>query len=138
MRNVGDKYDRFNKKIIFENILNRVKNIFCCNLYSINFFLALNEYPISLLNYISGVVDLNENYLDELDNEIRKILGENKVHFKLANRLRIHLSIGINGRRLQICIRRVKLMLNNMYNYLQCGADDNVKKHYTAARGERS
>ena len=77
---------------IKEGICLRIKKLCEGNLNGVNLFKAINEQVISVLNFHIGLLEYEENELRELDDGIRKILRENKVHIRTANNQRLYMN----------------------------------------------
>ena len=88
--------ETFNK--VRNEILSRTKRLCETNLNSKNLFKSINEYAISVINYHIGVLKLEPKDYSELDDEIRKVLMDYKVHLQPANKERLYMPRSKLGR----------------------------------------
>ena len=61
-------------------IIDRTKSICNTRLSGKNSIRAPNEYALSVANYYIGVVPMEPNDFESIDNEVRKVLINHKVH----------------------------------------------------------
>ena len=86
------------KKKIVKIICDRAERLCKSKLNAENLFWALNEHALSLLNYYVGLVEFEHEDLDKLDQEIRKILRANRIHYQAANTERLYIPRSEMGR----------------------------------------
>jgi hypothetical protein len=75
-----------------------------------------------------GIIDFTESELKDLDKEIRTILRNSKMHFKMSNKARLYLNRKENGRGLKNCEWKNESILNNLFDYIKDYNDDNCVK----------
>jgi len=74
-----------------DEIINRTKRLCETKLNSKNLFKGINEHAISVINYHIGVLKLEPCKYSSIDDEIRKVLMDYKVHLQPANKERLYL-----------------------------------------------
>src|SRR5690606_35945729 len=67
-----------------DEIINRTKRLCETKLNSKNLFKGINEHAISVINYHIGVLKLEPSDFSKLDDEIRKVLMDYKIHLQPA------------------------------------------------------
>lgn len=85
-------------KRVRSEIIKRTERLCKTNLNSRNLFKGINEHAISVINYHIGVLKLEPSDFKSLDDDIRKILIENKIHLQPANKERLYLPRKMLGR----------------------------------------
>ncbi|KAI5148113.1 hypothetical protein ENBRE01_3047, partial [Enteropsectra breve] len=105
----------------------RIKRLVKTKLNAKNLFKAINEHALSLLNYYIGLIELEPEIFKEIDQGIRNILTENKVHIGRANKQRLYLSREELGRGLEMVEFKSERILLNLNRYLQ--GKENSKKY---------
>ena len=88
--------DSFEK--VRNEISKRVMNLCESKLNAINLFKAINEHEVSVINYHIGLIKLEPEEYVKLDESIRKVLIEYKVHLQPANKEKLYLSRASMGR----------------------------------------
>jgi hypothetical protein len=61
-------------------IIKRTRRLCETHLNSRNLFKSINEYAISVINYHIGILKLEPSDFKKLDDEIRKVLMDYKIH----------------------------------------------------------
>ena len=79
-------------------IIERTKRFCETKLNSKNLFKGINEHAISVINYHIGVLKLEPSDFKTIDDEIRKVLMDYKVHLQPANKERLDLPRSQLGR----------------------------------------
>ena len=74
-----------------DEIINRTRRLCETKLNSKNLFKGINEHAISVINYHIGVLKLEPSDFTKLDDEIRKVLMDYKIHLQPANKERLYL-----------------------------------------------
>ena len=72
-------------------IIIRIRRLCETKLNSKNLFKGINEHAISVINYHIGVLKLEPSDFIKLDDEIRKVLMDYKIHLQPANKERLYL-----------------------------------------------
>ena len=101
-----ESFDRVKKEILL-----RVERLCKTKLNAKNLFKAINEHAISVINYHIGVLKLEPEQFDELDDDIRAILIENRVHYQPSNKERLYLPREMLGRGLSKIAHKSEQML---------------------------
>ena len=78
-------------KKVRNEILKRTKRLCETKLNSKNLFKGINEHAISVINYHIGVLKLEPGDFKTIDDDIRKVLMDYKVHLQPANKERLYL-----------------------------------------------
>ena len=81
-----------------DEIIKRTKRLCETNLNSKNLFKGINEHAISVINYHIGDLKLEPSNYKKLDDEIRKVLMDYKVHLQPANKERLYMPRAQLGR----------------------------------------
>ena len=92
-------------------VIKRTKMLCEKKLNSKNLFKGINGHAISVINYNIGVLKLEPSDFRKLDDNIRKVLMDYKVHFQPANKERLYLPREQPGRGLSNIEHRSELML---------------------------
>ena len=87
--------------------------MYVSNLNAKNLFRAINEHAISVINYHTGVLNPEPSEFVTIDDEIRKILIENKIHMQPSNKERLNFPRELLGRGLY------KIEFNNNKGYTE-------------------
>ena len=85
-------------KEIRDEILKRTRRLCERNLNSKNLFKGINEHAISVINYHIAVLKLEPSDFKIIDDDIRMILMEYKIHLQPANKERLYLPRSQLGR----------------------------------------
>ena len=104
------------KSLIKNKIIDRIRLLCGTKLNAINIMTAINQLAISSLNYYIGLLEYEPQEFSNLDLEIRNILREYKVHFKLANKERLYLPRTKMGRELSSIVFKSQSMLLRFYD----------------------
>ena len=78
-------------KKIRDEIIKGTKRLCETNLNSKNLFKGINEHAISVINYHIGILKLEPKEFKSLDDEIRKVLMDYKIHLQPADKERLYL-----------------------------------------------
>ena len=85
-------------KKVRNEILKRTKRLCETKLNSKNLFKGINEHAISVINYHIGVLKLEPDEYKVIDDDIRKVLMDYKVHLQPADKERLYLPRSQLGR----------------------------------------
>lgn len=88
--------ETFNK--VRNEILKRTKRLCETKLNSKNLFRGINEHAVSVINYHIGILKLEPSDYIKLDDDIRKVLMDYKVHLQPANKERLYMPRNQLGR----------------------------------------
>ena len=97
----------------------RVRRLCETKLSAKNLFKAINEHVISVINYHIGVLKLEPEKFVKLDDSIRKILMEFKIHLQPADKERLYLPREMLGRGLSNIEHKSENMLLDLKNTLE-------------------
>ncbi|MCB1712868.1 MAG: hypothetical protein KDH96_10425 [Candidatus Riesia sp.] len=104
---------------IRDEILKRVQRLCETKLNAKNLFKAINEHAISVINYHIGVLKLEPEQFSRLDDDIRNILMDNKIHLQPACKERLYLPRELLGRGLCSIEHRSEHMLLELKKTLE-------------------
>jgi hypothetical protein len=96
---------------IVEGIKDRVTRLCKTKLNARNLMKAINEHAISLLNYYTGLIEVEPAAYKALDGAIRSILGRHNLHSQPGCKERLYLPRQEIGRGLACCEHRSEQML---------------------------
>ena len=113
---------------IKNEILKRTERLCATKLNAKNLFKAINEHAISVINYHIGVLKLEPKAFEEIDNEIRKILIDNKVHLQPSCKERLYLPRELMGRGLQNVEHRSEQMLLDLNETLDASKRTSTRR----------
>lgn len=111
--------DETNKKIIVEKLFNRVEKILSTQLnakYTIN---AINEWALTTINYVTGILDWSKEETERMDQDIRKLLYKCEAARHTCNPERLYLPRNEFGRGLGSITDRVEAALLKLQLHLQ-------------------
>ena len=115
-------------KKIRNEILKRTQRLCETKLNAKNLFKAINEHAISVINYHIGVLKLEPSDFIKLDDDIRKILIENKIHLQPANKERLYMSRENLGRGLCNIEHKSENMLLELYKALEKSKEASLRR----------
>ncbi|KAF9764287.1 hypothetical protein NGRA_0687 [Nosema granulosis] len=120
------KYETFEK--VKKEILGRIDRLCKTNLNGVNLFRAINEHAISVINYHIGLIKLEPEEFEKLDQEIRQLLIKHQIHLHPGCKERLYLPKSDLGRGLHSVELKSKSMLLQIYRSL------NEAKHSSLRR----
>ena len=109
-------------------LLSRVKRLCEKKLNAKNLFKGINEHAISIINYHVGVLKLEPEKYKKLDEEVRKILIEHKIHLQPANKERLYLPRELLGRGLTNIEHKSEHMLLQLRDTLEKSKNINLRR----------
>ncbi|KAF9758205.1 hypothetical protein NGRA_3244 [Nosema granulosis] len=98
------------------------------NLNGVNLFRAINEHAISVINYHIGLIKLEPEEFEKLDQEIRQILIKHQILLQQEYKERLYILRSELGRELHSVELKSESMLLQLYRSL------NEAKHGTLRR----
>jgi hypothetical protein len=104
---------------IKEKMMGRVEKLCKTGLSARNMIKAINEYAISLINYYTGVLEVEPEEYRRIDDEIRQILIKYKIHKQPANKERLYLPRSELGRGLHKVEYKSELMILQLKQTLE-------------------
>ena len=111
-----------------KEILNRIKRLCETRLNSKNLFRGINEHAISVINYHIGVLKLEPKDFAKLDDEIRMVLINHKVHWQPSNKQRLYLPRSQLGRGLCSILHKSEHMLFELKNSLSKSCHTSLRR----------
>ncbi|XP_029657967.1 uncharacterized protein LOC115232277 [Octopus sinensis] len=115
---------------IYEEASKRIKNLTQTELNSVNLFKTINEHALSLHNYYIDRLILSPEKFEKIDKNIRRILMDNHIHLKPANKKRFYLPRKEFGRGLESVSNKAERIILQFY------ADLKYKANYCLKRAE--
>ena len=109
-------------------IINRTKRLCETNLNAKNLFKAINEHAISVINYHIGVLKLEPSEFSKIDDEIRKVLMDYKIHLQPANKERLYLPRAQLGRGLCNIEHKSEHMLLELNKSLERSSNESLRR----------
>ena len=100
-------------------MMSRVEQLCKTGLKARNMIKAINEYAISLINYYTGVLEVEPEQYRRIDDEIRQILIKYKIHKQPANKERLYLPRSELGRGLHKVEYKSELMILQLKQTLE-------------------
>ena len=113
---------------IKNEIIARTKNLCNTKLNAKNLIKGINEHAISLVNYYIGVLKLEPGEYSSMDDEIRKVLMDYKVHLQPANKDRLYLPRDQLGRGLCNIEHRSETMLLELNRNMKRSCERSLRR----------
>ena len=108
-------------------------NLLCnSDLNAVNMFTATNEWVISLVDYIVGVIDLPRKWFADFDLDIRRVLTKYNIHNTPACLERLYLKRTELGRGLSNIEFRAERSLFNLWRYIDTFTDSEARNQRRA------
>jgi hypothetical protein len=109
-------------------MIKRVRSLCATKLNAKNLFKAINEHAISLINYHIGVLKLGPDDFVRIDDAVRSVLIEFKIHLQPGCKERLYLPRDQLGRGLQNVEHRSEHMLLQLRNDLELSKDISTRR----------
>ena len=110
-------------KAIKAEAIRRLELLCASNLNAVHLFTAINEWVISLVDYITGVIDLPKSWFEDLDLSIRRILTKNNIHATPSCLERLYIKRKEIGRGLCNVNHRAERTLRNLWQYINSSSE---------------
>ncbi|KAG0435770.1 LINE-1 retrotransposable element ORF2 protein [Dictyocoela muelleri] len=111
------------KERIKNTAYERITKLSNTPLNSHNLIKSINEYSLSIFNYYTGIIFNNETDGSLIDKNIRKLLVDNKLHYKNASNERIYLPRNLLGRGIKSIEMNMEKSLYNLSDYISRETD---------------
>ncbi|KAF9763202.1 hypothetical protein NGRA_1428 [Nosema granulosis] len=99
------------KDMVTKEIIRRANELSKTKILGKNMIKAINEYFLSLINYYIGVLDLEPEIYNKIDDEVRLILVHNGIYLQPSCKERLYLPRDELGKDLVNVEHRSELML---------------------------
>lgn len=123
-----NKVQRENYSRIKKEMIKRVESICKSRLNGKNSVRAINEFALSVINYYIGVVPMDHNDYETIDDEVRQILTKYKLHLQPANKERLYLPRNEIGRGLHNIVHKAEKMQLELLNNLEMSKEISLRR----------
>ena len=89
---------------------------------------AINEYALSVVNYYVGLLPLEYQDYQEIDEEVRKILTLRGVHLQPANKERLYLPRSKMGRGITNFVHKSMRMQLALFKSLEASKKSSLRR----------
>ena len=112
---------------IINEIKERTELLTKTSLTGHNFARAFNQWAGSMIHYYIGIIEFDNNTIENIDSEVRKILIKNKFHFKGAAPERLYLNRNSLGRGINKFEHKIERLQARLYSKYADKAKNNKK-----------
>ena len=122
------KVTRVTYEKIRKEIVTRIESICKTKLNGKNSVKAINEYALSVVNYYVGLLPLEHQDYQEIDNEVRKILTLHGIHLQPANKERLYLPRKEMGRGIISVVHKSERMQLSLFRSLNASKNSSLRR----------